>query len=268
MRVSGIAGLLLATCAVGACGDDKNSSGTPASADEKAVRAVVQEALTTTDPSSCTRLVTRELLEQTTQERGAAAIRSCRDDAENPGAKTLTIDEVRVSGPRASVDVRPRGGGLPFKTLTLGLRRAAGRWKVSRLKSGELDRAAFKSVLRAEFAKPPDSLPPAVSDCTLKELDGTSDDRLANAFIKADATVFLVPAALCGIRVALEQETLPPGVTDCILRDFRRELTTGSLGRRIARDPDALDVLDSPEGERLSESIGASCARQAGTTSG
>ena len=43
---------------------------------------------------------------------------------------------------------------LPFKSATLGLRKSGGKWKVSRLKGGVLDRPAFFRVLRRRLAEP------------------------------------------------------------------------------------------------------------------
>jgi hypothetical protein len=267
MRMPGIAALLLASCALGACGDDDGTTAAPAATgEEKTVRAVVQEALTTTDPSSCTKLLTQELLEQRSGEHGAAAVKSCRDDADEPGATSLSIDGVRVHGARASADVRPRGGGLPFKTATLALRKSGGHWKISRLRSGVLDRPAFARTLRRELTKPPDAVPASVANCALGELHGTSDGEIARAYLEPRPLVFLVPVAVCAVRIPLEREHVPRAMADCIVRGFRRELTTGALGRRLARDPAALDVLQSAEGERLGERIGRACAREAATT--
>jgi hypothetical protein len=271
MRAPGVTALLLASsCALGACGDKDQTTraAAPATPEQRAVRGVVQEALTTTDPSSCTRLVTQALLEQRSGEHGAAAVKTCRDDADEPGATALSIDAVRVHGARASADVRPRGGGLPFRTATLALRKSGGHWKISRLRSGVLDRPAFGRALRRELTRPPDAVPASVAACALRELHDTSDREIARAYLEPRPLVFLVPVSVCAVRIPLEREHVPQAMADCIVRGFRRELTTGALGRRLARDPAALNVLQSAEGERIGERIGRACAGGAPTTLG
>ncbi|HTN23505.1 MAG TPA: hypothetical protein VL120_05925 [Solirubrobacteraceae bacterium] len=278
MRAQRLAVVALLACPLGACADKKpagaaETAAAPSTAtvspstatvggEEGAVRAVVQEAMTSTDPSVCTRLVTLELLEQTTHERGAAALKSCRADADDVGAKTLTIDAVRLSGTRASADIRPRGGGFPFKTATLALRRVGGQWKISRLKSGELDRTAFNREVRRQFSQPPNAIPAGVVDCAVKELASTSDPAVADIFLKSRQAVLLVPVVVCGILAQVERQGVPRPILDCMAIRFRRAFTTGVLGRRIAADPKVLSRLASSGGEELGRRIGAACARE------
>ena len=252
-----------------ACGgdDDSPAASTPAttaspaaeSGEERAVRDVVQEAMTTTDPSSCTELYTRALLEQTTGERGAAALKSCRDEADKPGATSLKIDDVRVSGPRASADIRPSGGELPFKSATLALRKSGGKWKLSRLKGGVLDRPALFAVLRRGFAEPPDQLPAALVDCVVKDLDRESTSRLTRAYITPDPVVFIIPVVICQTRSELTKSGIPAPIVECMTRRFRREMQTGAFGRSLAADPDAALRSDAYEG--LAKRFAAACAR-------
>lgn len=267
----GLAALVLSGLA--ACGgDDKPAAAgtTPsapgttagpaaASGEEQVVRDVVQEAMTTTDPSACTELVTLALVEQTSGERGAAAIKSCRDDADNPAATALKIDAVRVSGPRASADIRPSGGALPFKTATIGLRKSGGKWKVSRLKSGVLDRAAFFRVLRRQFAEPPDAVPQAIADCAAKDLEGESDSRLTRAYLEPEPVVFIIPVLLCTTRGELQRSGVPAAIVECMTRLFRRELENGAFGRRLAADPDGALRTEAYQG--LARRFAAACAR-------
>lgn len=254
---------------LGACGGDDEPSvasttattANPAaeSGEERAVRDVVQEAMTTTDPSSCTELYTRGLLEQSTGERGAAALKACRDEADKPGAKSLKIDDVRVSGPRASADIRPSGGELPFKSATLALRKSGGKWKLSRLKGGVLDRPALFAVLRRGFAEPPDAIPAPLVDCAVKDLDGESTSRLTRAYIKPEPVVFIIPVVICSTRSELQKSGVPAPVVECMTRRLRREMQTGAFGRRLAADPDAALQSDAYEG--LAKRFAAACVR-------
>ena len=261
---------VLTTSGLGACGGDDaplaattatTANPAVASGEEQVVRDVVQEAMTTTDPSSCTELVTRALLEQTTGRRGAAAIKICRDDADHPAATSLKIDAVRVSGPRAAADIRPSGGGLPFKSATIGLRKSGGKWKVSRLKSGVLDRDAFFRVVRRQLAEPPDAVPEAIASCAAKDLQSKSDSRLTRAYIKPERVVFIIPVLLCTTSSELRRSGVPAPIVACMTRLFRRELESGAFGRKLAADPDG--ALKSNGYASLARRYAAACARGA-----
>lgn len=252
----------LTMCVVGGCGGDSGSATKthPASsADEKRVRTVVQQALTTTSPSACTRLMTRELREQTTARKGAAALKSCRHGADEPGATTVSVDSVTVHGTKASADIRPSGGSLPFKTATLAVRKEGGRWKVSRLTSGTLDREAFDRGLFEDLSKPPHPLREPLPECAVRELGATDDPEIVRALIKPDVGVFAVPVAICIVRVELDGERLPRTLTECVVRGFRRELSNGALARRLSRGASAGSVLQSKVADRILRRLELEC---------
>jgi hypothetical protein len=255
MRGRVIGALCVTAIAAGGCGGSDEPAG-----EEQQVRAVVQEIMTATDPSICTRLATRGFLEQTTAERGSAAVRACRKDADAVGAKKLTIDRVTVDGATAVAAIRPSGGTLPFERATLALRRTDGSWKVDRLRGGTLDRAAFGRVLRTQLAD--EKVGASVADCAVRDLAGTSDGAIVRAYVEPDPRILVVPVAVCTIRVGLTQQQMPSSLVDCITGGARRELTSGELGRKLAADPANLALLESAAGEALGAKLAHACVRK------
>lgn len=264
MRATLTAALAALACALGACGGNDSTH----SKDEQAVRAVVKEGMTTSDPDVCARLLTQQFIEQTTLETGAAAIRSCRKDAGSAASASLTIDRVAVSGDRAAADIRPKGGSLPFKTATLGLRKTAGSWKIDRLKGGTLDRAALARVMHDQLTAPPDELAVKTVDCAVQDLRNTADSEIVRAYVKPAPRVLVIPVAVCTVRRELANSGAPRNVVACIEQGVRRELTTGALGRKLERDPSSVALLQSADGERLGARVARACVRSLNITKG
>ncbi|HEY1539944.1 MAG TPA: hypothetical protein VGF63_11140 [Solirubrobacteraceae bacterium] len=271
MRAQAIGIVLLCACALGACG--AKSAGTssatatsPASsADEHQVRAVVTELLKTKDPSACTRLATVAFDEQNSGEHGAAAVHECRQPPFRAGAKTLTIDRVAVSGKTAEADVRPTGGELPFRTVTFGMLKTGGRWKANRLERATLDRAAFTRVLRGDLTQPPDALPSKTVTCVSREVASSSDVEIVNAYLKPDLRLFVIPVADCSVALGLERAGAAKSVIDCVQAGVRRQLTSGALGRKLAKDPSNLKLLESSSFAAMARTVTVGCVRGAAT---
>lgn len=259
MRVRTTALMILVACTLGACGDD-------AIEDDEQIRAALKDGLTSTDPDICTRLATPAFLQQTTGERGKAAIRACRKDAvKESDADSISVQRVDVSGDRADADVRPKGGDLPFKSVTIELRKLGGRWKFDRLKGGTLDRAEFFRLTRKELVSPPRALAQATADCVLRDFKSISDDAIVRSLVKRDQRIFGVAGAICGIRQELTRQGASARVVTCVARRVRRALATGAIGRSLAAaGADAGDVLNSPRVQRALRRIAAGCAGSPG----
>jgi hypothetical protein len=193
-RCGALAALVL-TGTVAACGGDGVSLA------EQRLRADVTQGLTSKDPGACTRYATQRFVERLSGERGAAAVDSCRADAENTDFTAVDFERVAIEGDRASVTVRPRGGdgeeGL--KTLELGLRRSGGHWKLDRLAGGKLDRPAFYRATRQELTAPPGALSAATADCVLRQLDSAADDEIIRSLVAADPRLIVGPLATCSV---------------------------------------------------------------------
>lgn len=259
---------MAAACALSACGgsDDPGSGQKPAnnaqtSADERQVRAVVTEALTSKDPDACTRLFTKAAVERFTYRRGRRAIAECRDDADEVAATSVTIARVSVTGEQAKADVEPKGGNLPLRKVTFALRRVSGRWKIDRLTAGTLNRTAFLREAREDLSEPPDALPAETADCVLADLDTASDEELVGFYTESDVRLILLPTVICALRSQLPRTQEAAPFVACVTKATRRELTSGELGRALADEPD-LGLLDSKRYEGVIEQITEACARE------
>lgn len=260
--------MMAAACALSACGgdDDAGSGDTPASnaqtsADERQVRAVVTEALTSKDPDACTRLFTRAAVERFTYRRGRKAIAECRDEADEVAATSVTISRVGVTGQQAEADAEPKGGNLPLRKVTFALRQVSGRWRIDRLTAGTLDRDAFFREAREDLRKPPDALPAEATECVLADLRMASDEELVGFYTKSDIALILLPTVICALRSELPRTQEAAPFVRCVTTATRREMTSGRLGRELADEPD-LGLLDSERYQAVIEQITEACARE------
>lgn len=262
MRGRVTAVVVVMAVALAACGggeERQDTPVTPADAEEKQVRDVVIEALKSNDPGACTRLLTQSAVEQFTLQRGRRAVAECRDDADEIGAKTVSVRRIDVDGMRAEADVEPRGGTLALKAATFVLRKDDGRWMIDELTAGTLDRAAFMREAREELAEEPAGMSPEVIDCVANDLEGRRDAEIMRLYIDSDPRVLLAPAVVCAIRAQLPHTPAARPFVDCVTRAARRELTTGALGRKLSQDAD-LGILETHEFQGLIETIAARCA--------
>ena len=251
----------LAGC--GGDGDDPQpSAGQGLSAEEKQVRAVVLEALTTKDPDACSRLLTQSAVEQFTYYRGRRAVAECREDADEVGAKTVEVRRVHVEGTRAEVDVEPEGGTLTLKTATFVVRKQGGSWKIDALTAGTLDRPAFFREARDELSERPGDLPPDAIECVVNDLEDEPDSAIMRFYVDSDLRLLLASTAACAIRSELPRTPDARPLVDCVTRAIKRELTTGALGRELAREAD-LDALESSRFQGVVQQLAARCAAQA-----
>ncbi len=115
-------------------------------------------------------------------------------------------------------------------------------------------------MIRDEAAE--EDLPPSTGRCAVRELSGTDDKAIVRAYVEPDVRVLIVPVLVCTIRSQLANSQLPESLVNCIVRDARRELTTGALGRRLDEHPADLGILDAVGGERFGERLAQACVRK------
>jgi hypothetical protein len=152
---------------------------------------------------------------------------------------------VRVDGPRAGADVRPRGGTWTFKTASIGLRKAGGRWQLDRLKGGTLDRAALSARLRKGPRSASDELPDGVHNCLLRVLRTSDDKELVRAIVGPDVHVFLLPSVICGLGPAPYARGVPSSVRTCVARPHQRVIKLGGEDDRDRSQAKRLAVTGS-----------------------
>lgn len=263
-RVSAVIGavaFVLAACGGGDGDGERAVKPAPRPTEEQAVRAAVIEALKTEQPSACTRLLTQRAVEQFTFQRGAKALERCREDSDEAGAKTVAVKRVEVDGLRAEADVEPRGGSLTLEKATFVLTKDDGSWKIDQLTAGTLDREGFFREAREELAEEPDGMPPQVVDCVVNDLQKRKDAEIVRLYVDSDPRVLLAPTVVCAVRAELPRAPAARPLVECVTRSVRRELTTGALGRELARTPD-LELLETDRFRATVEEIGARCASQ------
>ncbi|HWI97181.1 MAG TPA: hypothetical protein VNS60_14060 [Solirubrobacterales bacterium] len=106
--------LILSALAFAACG----SSG----GDDGEIEEVIETSATSTDPADCKKLNTQQFMEQTTQESGEAAVKSCEEEAKKEeGAKSVSVSTVEVDGSDATAEAALSGGNLDGQKLELAL---------------------------------------------------------------------------------------------------------------------------------------------------
>ncbi|MBA3328962.1 MAG: hypothetical protein H0T43_11740 [Solirubrobacterales bacterium] len=177
------ASLLLAAALLGlaACGGEDSSGGEGGDGDRDAVTAAITQAAKSTNPADCTRLQTQRFLDQSETEEGAAAVRSCREDAEDgaDNPKSIAVAKVEVDDRRATARAAFRGGDIDGQALNLSLVKQGGQWKLDHIDSfAKFDRRRFLRAARRAFARPPDALPPVVAACVVRRLGRLSDAAL------------------------------------------------------------------------------------------
>lgn len=262
-RRAGLA-LIMAAFTLASCGGDGGAD--DGSAEETRLRADVTEALTTKDPIACTRYATQRFVEQVSGLRGKSALRSCREEADETDTESVAFDRVAISGPRASVTVRPRGADDGLKTLDFKLRKSEGHWKLDRLSGGVLVRGEFLRLTRKELRAPPDALSAKAVDCVIRDLERRDDDDLVRGVVSGDPSQLVVPVTTCVVLSDLSDKPEDQGFVHCIERRLRRELTEGAIGRRIAARKAGFEVLESKAFERAADGIVGGCARDHGLT--
>ncbi len=98
--------------------------------------------------------------------------------------------------------------------------------------------------------------------CVVRDLSRTSDDEIVRAYVDPEPRVLIVPILVCTIRAELVDVDLPASLVNCIMRDARRELTTGALGRKLAEDPANISFLQGEAGQRFGARLARACVRK------
>jgi hypothetical protein len=117
---------VLASAALVACGG---------SSDSDKITEVIETAATTSDPSNCTELETRRFVEQNSQEKGKAALKSCEEEDEKgeTKAKSVNVANVSAKDEKATAEVEFEGGSLNSQVLEVALVEEEGDWKLDHI---------------------------------------------------------------------------------------------------------------------------------------
>jgi hypothetical protein len=153
--------LILSALVLAACG---SSSG-----DEGEIEEAIETSATSTDPADCKALNTQQFMEQTTQESGSAAVKTCEEEAEQEeGAKSVSVSEIEVDGSGATAEAALSGGNLDGQALELALVKDGDQWKLDEVvEFTEFDQAKLVEVLEAGLSEPSSEVDPAFAGCVV-----------------------------------------------------------------------------------------------------
>lgn len=180
--------LILSALALTACG----SSG----GDEGEIEEAIEASATANDPADCKKLNTQQFMEQTTQESGEAAVKSCEEEArEEEGAKSVSVSAVEVDGSDATADAALSGGNLDGQALELALVKDGDQWKLDEVvEFTKFNQAKLVEVLEEGLSESGSEVDPKFAGCVIdafkqgsqKEVEellfGTSPGALEEVF--------------------------------------------------------------------------------------
>jgi hypothetical protein len=153
--------LLALTLGLAACGSSGES-------DEDAVIEAVETSATSTDPADCKKLSTQNFMEQTESEKGAEAVKSCEEEAEDPEGDPESVDvsKVSVDGSKATADTAFNGGNFDGQTLTVALVEEDSGWKLDEVKGfAKFDPDRLAENFEKLFESGDEPLEPQMASC-------------------------------------------------------------------------------------------------------
>jgi hypothetical protein len=173
------AAFTLVPLALAACG----SSGS--SPDEKDVTAVITRAATSGDPAACTDSQTQKFTDQTSGDSGpgAAAVKSCEQNAADSKSASVKVDNIKVSGSTATAEAALTGGTLDGQTVKLNLVKDGGKWKVDQVTGFvSFNADALKKSFATQLAKQAGT-PAQIVSCLTQQVSQATDQQLENVFL-------------------------------------------------------------------------------------
>jgi hypothetical protein len=153
--------LILSALALTACGSSGGEDGE--------IEEVIETSATSTNPADCKKLNTQQFMEQTTQESGSAAVKSCEEEAkEEEGAKSVSVSAVEVDGSDATAEAALSGGNLDGQTLELALVKDGGQWKLNEVvEFTKFDQGKLVEGLEASLSEASSEVDPKFASCVI-----------------------------------------------------------------------------------------------------
>jgi hypothetical protein len=169
----------LAALAFAACGDDGNS-------DADQITEAIEAAAVSGEASACTEFQTQRFTEQTSNETGEAAVRSCEQDAGNSAGDEIEVTNIEVDGDSATAEGAITGSFFDGQTIDVALVKEGDQWKLDEL-SGftEFNRDAFLASFENEISSGEGASPEAL-DCLTSQIESQSDQQLQDFLVGAD----------------------------------------------------------------------------------
>jgi copper chaperone CopZ len=185
--------LVLAALTLTACGGGGSS-------DEDKITETIEKAATTSDPSNCTELETLNFVEQNSEEKGKAAIKSCEEEAKegNEQAEEANVESVSVNGSKATAEVEFEGGPLGSQTLEVALVEEGGTWKLDQVEGfAKYDGAALGEAFEKEFEEEPEGLNQEQATCIAEGIAKSSKAAAEELFFSGSPEAIIELAKGC-----------------------------------------------------------------------
>jgi outer membrane lipoprotein-sorting protein len=165
--------------------------------DEDDASAAAEEALTSTDPSSCTELQTENYRQQIQLSSGEFAITACQQELSLTAADSAEVTRVEVDGDTATVDVAHTGSAFDGQVISYEMVKDDGQWKLDLLAGfAEFDKAAFARSLDA-LSKEAEGLNPPEVECYNDQLKALSVEELEDLYTSGDFRKYSKLSAAC-----------------------------------------------------------------------
>ena len=185
-----LVGLLAVPFVLAACGSSSDNS-----ADEAQITAVITRSATSGDPAVCTQDQTLRFTEQTSGgAKGAAAVKSCQQDAKNTSADKVDVTDIQVNGDTATAKAKATGSIFNGQTLNVALVKENGQWKLDEFKGFEnFDKASLIAATKSRLSSEAGSTAQAVN-CVVQQFQAASDQEIEGLYTgsdpNADAKIF------------------------------------------------------------------------------
>lgn len=184
--------LLVLSLGLAACGGGGES-------DEGKIEEAIEKSATATDPSACTKYQTQHFLEQTNQESGKAAVKTCEEEAAHEeGAESADVSSVEVDGSKATAEVALTGSTFNGQTIEIGLVKDGDQWKVNEaIKFTKLNQAKLVEAFEEELSKASNEVNPKFAACFIEAFKQADQGEIEGMLFGGNEKAFEEIAGNC-----------------------------------------------------------------------
>ncbi len=175
--------LIVSALALVACGGGGSS-------DESEIEEAIETSATSSDPANCTKLETANFIEQSTDESGKAALKTCEEEARKEPeskAESVEVTEVEVEGSKATANAAITGGSLEGQTVSVALVEEGG-WKLDELTGFvKLDQGALAKVFKTQLEKSGE-LNAKQTSCIVEGIEKAPQEEIEEIILSGNST--------------------------------------------------------------------------------
>lgn len=167
--------------------------------DEGKIEEAIEKSATATDPAACTKYQTLHFLEETNQEGGKSAVKTCEEEAENEeGAQSASVSNVAVNGSKATAEVALTGSVFNGQTVEVALVEEGGQWKLNEVvKFTKFNQAKLVESFEREFSKASSEISPKFAACFIEAFEEADQPELEAMLFNGDEKAFEEIAGNC-----------------------------------------------------------------------